>query len=54
MLRFIVWPSDTTTYVWDFTEGLVETDLTEADFVIDQCKAVQPTTDSMIAKLLLQ
>ena len=54
MLRFIVWPGELNTYVWDFTDGLVETDLTEADFVISQCKVAQPTVDSMIAKLLLQ
>ena len=55
MLRFIVWPSDSTTYVWDFTDGLVETDLAEKDFVIIGCMAAaEPTVESLIAKLLLQ
>ena len=48
MLRFVVWPGETTTYVWDFREGLVETAFTEGDFSIDQCKA------SVVSQLLMQ
>ena len=50
MLRFVVWPGETTTYVWDFREGLVETDFTQADFTIDQCKSAE----SLISQLLMQ
>ena len=51
MLRFVVWPGETTTYVWDFRDGLVATDFTEADFTIDQCKSAE---ESLISKLLQQ
>ena len=52
MLRFIVWPGETTTYVWDYRDGLVATDFTDADFTIEQCKA--KSADSVIAQLLQQ
>ena len=52
MLRFIVWPGESTTYVWDFRDGLVETEFTVADFVIPQCK--EATAKSLFAKILKQ
>ncbi len=48
MLRFIVWPGETYTYVWDYYNGLVETEFTNADFEIAQCKA--QTYESVLSK----
>ena len=51
MLRFIVWPGETTSYVWDYRDGLVATDFTEGDFTINQCKAA---AEPLLAKLIQQ